>query len=311
MDNPRARRSLVNRWDNLEELEAVHVFAVVAELKSFRGAAVALGIPRSTVSRRLAALEAALETRLLQRTTRHVSLTDAGEAFLSQVGPALATIADAARTVLDARAEPRGLLRVTATELMAETVGGILLELIERHPQIRLELDFSDRQVELVAEGYDIAIRPGSLADSTLIARPLGHGVGGYFASPAYLERRGRPKLPRELAQHDCIVFSGSTRAERWLFQHKMRSEEITVKKRIVANALSVVRLAALAGHGIAWMPGGYASADVARGKLVPVFAELWPPPIPVQLLYPTARHLAPQVRAAVELLLERFTVPH
>jgi len=310
MDNPRARRSLVNRWDNLEEIEAVRVFAAVAKLRSFRGAAAALGVPRSTVSRRLATLEAALETRLLQRTTRQISLTDAGEAFLAQVAPALATIADAARTLLDARAEPRGLLRVTAPELMAETVGGILLELIERHPQIRLELDFSDRQVDLVAEGYDIAIRPGALADSTLIARPLGHGVGGYFASPAYLERRGHPKLPRELAHHDCIVFSGSPRGERWQFQHPKRTEEITVKKRIVANALSVVRLAALAGQGVAWMPGGVASADVARGELVPVLAELWPPPMPVQLLYPTSRHLAPQVRAAVELLLERFTIP-
>lgn len=309
MDNPRARRSLVNRWDNLEELEAVRVFAAVAELKSFRGAAEALRIPRSTVSRRLATLEVALETRLLQRTTRQVSLTDAGEAFLTQVAPALATIADAGRSVLDARAEPRGLLRVTATASMAETVGGILLELIERYPQIRLDLDFSDRQIDLVAEGFDIAIRPGALADSTLIARPLGHGAGGYFASPAYLKRRGRPKLPRELAQHDCIVFSGSTRMERWRFQHKKRTEEITVKKRIVANALSVVRLAALAGHGIAWMPAGYASADVARGELVPVLAELWPPLTPVQLLYPTSRHLAPQVRAAVDLLLERFTL--
>lgn len=97
---------------------------------------------------------------------------------------------------------------------------------------------------------------------------------------------------------------------ERWRFQHKKRTEEITVKKRIVANALSIVRLAALAGHGIAWMPGGYASADVAHGKLVPVLTEFWPP-IPIQLLYPTSRHLAPQVRAAVELLLERFTIPH
>ena len=164
-------------------------------------------------------------------------------------------------------------------------------------------------RVDLVAEGYDVAVRPGALADSTLIARPLGHASGRYFASPAYLKRRGRPKLPRDLTQHDCVVFSGSTRAERWRFQQRKRTEELTVKKRIVANALSVVRLAALAGQGIAWIPGGYASADVARGKLVPVLDSFWPPPVPVQLLYPTSRHLAPQVRAAVELLMDRFTV--
>jgi DNA-binding transcriptional LysR family regulator len=311
MDNSRSRRTLVNRWDNLAELEAVRVFAAVAELKSFRGAAAALGLPRSTVSRRLATLETALEARLLQRTTRQVSLTDAGEAFLTQVAPALAVIADAGRTVLDARAEPRGLLRVTATASMAEGVGAILLELVDRYPDVRLELDFTDRQVDLVAEGYDIAIRPGVLADSSLISRPLGHGAGGYFASPAYLKRRGKPKQPRDLADHDCIVFSGSTRRERWKFQHGKRTEEVTVKKRIVANALSVVRLAALAGHGIAWMPGTVADPEVARGKLVPVLQKHWPAPMPVQLLYPTSRHLAPQVRAAVELLLARFTLPN
>jgi len=310
MDARRARLSKVNRWDDLAELEAVRVFAAVAELKSFRGAALAVGLPRSTVSRRLAALEAALDTRLLQRTTRQVNLTDAGELFLARIRPALGTIADAGRALLDARAEPRGLLRVTTTPALAETVGGILLELLDRHPQLRLELDFSDHVVDLVAEGYDLAIRPGALADSTLIARPLGQGGAGYFASPAYLERRPAPKKPRDLAQHECIVFSGSSRAERWHFRDAKRLTEIVVKKRIVANSLPIVRLAALAGHGIAWLPAKMVEADVRRGKLVAVLARFWPPPMPIQVVYPTARHVAPQVRSAVELLLERFALP-
>jgi len=311
MEHSRSRRPLVSYLDSPIQLDAVRVFAAIAELKSFRGAANALRLPRSTISRRLAELETALETRLLQRTTRHVSLTDAGEAFLTQVGPALAAIADAERTVLDAGSEPRGLLRVTATVSMAEHVGGILLDLVEQYPQIRLELEFTDRHVDLVAEGYDIAIRSGALADSSLIARPLGTGSSGYFASPTYLKRRGRPKLPSELAKHDCIVFSGSSRGERWRFQHKQRTEEVTVRKRIVANALVIVRQAAIAGHGIAWLPGPYVSAELARGKLVPVLADRWPPPVPMHLVYPSARHLAPQVRVALELLRERFTLPH
>jgi DNA-binding transcriptional LysR family regulator len=180
---------------------------------------------------------------------------------------------------------------------------------VERYPQIRLDLDFSDRQIDLVAEGFDIAVRSGALADSSLIARPLGQGRGGYFASPAYVKRRGRPKLPRDLAQHDCIVFSGSTRAERWRFLHKKRAEEVTVKKRMVANSLAIVRMAALAGHGIAWLPGTYARDEVARGKLVPLLEEHWPPPMQMQLVYPSSRHLAPQVRAAIELLLAKFTL--
>jgi DNA-binding transcriptional LysR family regulator len=309
MDARRARLSKVNRWDGLAELEAVRVFAAVAELKSFRGAAQALGMPRSTVSRRLATLEAAVDTRLLQRTTRQVSLTEAGALFLARIKPALTTIADAGRAMLDDRAEPRGLLRVTTTPALAESVGGILLELLDRHPQIRLELDFSDHVIDLVAEGYDIAIRPGRLADSTLIARPLGQGAAGYFASPAYLEQRTAPKLPRDLAQHECIVFSGSTRGERWRFRQDKRVQEVVVKKRIVANSLSIVRLAALAGHGIAWLPAKMVEADLRRGKLIAVLSRFWPPATPVQILYPSARHVAPQLRVAVELLLERFAL--
>jgi LysR family transcriptional regulator for bpeEF and oprC len=310
MDNARIRRRLVNQWDNLLELEAVRVFAAVAELKSFRGAAVALRLPRSTVSRRLAALEAALETRMLQRTTRHVSLTEAGEAFLAQVAPALSAIADAGRTVLDAQAEPRGMVRVTASAAMAERVGVVMLELRERHPETRLELDFTDRQVDLVAEGYDIAIRAGSLGDSTLIARPLGKHVAGYYASPRYLKRRGRPKAPRDLASHECIVFTGSSRGGRWRFHRGRKIEDVTVPRRIVVNDLSIARLAAAQGHGIAWLPESLARPDLDDGALVPVLADAWEPPLFLHVLYPSSRYLAPQVRAAIELLVLRLKQP-
>lgn len=304
MDNQRSGSSLFNQWDNLPELEAVRVFAAVAELKSFRGAAAALRLPRSTVSRRLGTLEAALKTRLLQRTTRQVALTDAGEAFLKQVGPALAMIRAAGRGVLDATAEPRGLLRVTATPPTAETVGAILLSLVERHPGVRVELDFTDRQVDLVAEGFDIAIRAGPLADSSLVARPLGRGQPGYFASPKYLEKHGRPRKPQDLARHDCIVFTGSTRGPRWSFLDGGKRVEVTVRGPLRANSMALMRLAAVRGAGVVWLPGVMARDDVAAGRLVPVLRSYWPEPVPMQLLYPSARHLAPQVRAAVELLV-------
>jgi DNA-binding transcriptional LysR family regulator len=305
MDNAQLRRRLANQWDTAFDLEAVRVFAAVAELRSFRGAAAALRVPRSTVSRRLAALEETLDTRLLQRTTRHVSLTEAGDAFLAQVSPALATIADAGRTVLDAGALPRGLVRVTASASMGERIAAVMLELRERYPEIRLELEFTDRQVDLIAEGFDLAIRAGVLADSSLIARPLGRGTAGYFASPAYLARHGKPKVPRDLLAHDCIVFTGTTRGSRWRFQHGRKSEELTVPRKVVANQLVVVRLAAMRGHGIAWMPESIARDAVARGTLAPVLQKFWEPRVLLHLVYPSARHLAPQVRAAIEVLLE------
>lgn len=307
MDNARAKRTLANRWDSLAELEAVRVFAAVAELRSFRGAANALRIPRSTVSRRIAELETAIETRLLQRTTRQVSLTEAGDAFLTQVTPALGMIADAGRTMLDARAAPRGALRVTAPAATVERIGGILLELLARYPEIRLELDFSDRHVDLIGEGFDIAVRPGALADSSLVVRPLGTGGNGYYASRAYLKAHGEPKQPRDLANHACIVFTGTSRGGRWLFQTGKRREEVAVPRTIVCNDLGLVRLAAIAGHGIAWLPEPLASAALARKQLVPVLEHAWPAPTPLQIVYPSARHLAPQVRVAVELLVERL----
>ena len=310
MDNGRIRRRLVNQWDNLLELEAVRVFAAVAELKSFRGAAAALRLPRSTVSRRLAALETALETRMLQRTTRHVSLTEAGEAFLAQVAPALAMIADAGHTVLDATSDPRGVVRVTGSPAMAERVSSVMLELRERYPEIRLELDFTDRQVDLVAEGYDIAIRPGVLGDSSLIARPLGKSLAGYYASPGYLKRRGRPKVPRDLLSHDCIVFTGRSRGAKWRFHRGRKIEDITVPRRIVVNHLSVVRIAATQGHGIAWLPELLAVEELDAGALVPVLEDYWEPAQPVHLIYPSSRHMAPQVRVAIDLLAERLTLP-
>jgi DNA-binding transcriptional LysR family regulator len=234
-----------------------------------------------------------------------VSLTDAGEAFLEQVRPALATIADAGRTVLDAQAEPRGLLRVTATASMAETVGAILLELVERHPQIRLELDFSDRQVDLVAEGYDVAVRPGARgldADCTPARPRLGRVLRepGVPQAPRTPEAAARPdaaRLRRVLRLHARGVLALPAE-EAHGGDH---GQEAHRRERAVGRAAS---RACRSGHRVdTWWVR-------ERGRRArPVLESFWPPPVPVQLLYPTSRHLAPQVRAAVELLMDRFTV--
>lgn len=306
MDKATAKRSLATRWDSDFDLDAVRVFTAVAELASFRGAASALRLPRSTVSRRIAELEDALDTRLFQRTTRHVALTEVGEAFLRQVRPGLAMIADAGRTVTETRAEPRGALRVTGSASMGEAIGSHLFELVEKYPAIRLELEFTDRTVDLVGEGFDIAIRPGVLADSSLIARPLGVSQAGYYASPAYVKRRGVPKRPRDIVDQDhaCIVFASTSRGNRWLFGRGAKREEVVVPRTHVTNTLGLVRLAVAKGHGIGWLPGAQAQD---RSQLVPILEKYWPPPMPVSLVYPSARHLAPQVRVAIEHLQARL----
>ena len=293
------------RWDNLPELEAVRVFAAVAQLRSFRGAAIALRLPRTTVSRRLSLLEKSLGTRLLQRTTRQVSLTHAGEIFLNEVTPALEKIGDAGQRMLSATAQPSGVVRLTSTRGSTEWVGGAMLELIEHHPRVRVEIDFTDRAIDLVAEGFDLAVRAGKLADSSLIARSIGRSQSGYYASPGYLKTR-RLTHPDQLVDHQLVVFSGSSRGLRWPFQIGKRLQEVPVQGRVVVNSLAVAQLAAERGHGVTWLPAPFGRDGLKRGALVAVLRRFWPPPIPVQLVYPSARHLAPQVRVAIELIARR-----
>ena len=294
------------RWNTLPDLEGVRVFVAVAERRSFRGAAVALGLPRSTISRKLSTLEGMLGTRLLQRTTRQVSLTTAGESFLAEVAPALGTIGDAGQRLLDPHGEPRGLVRMTAPAGVAEWVGAIMLELVGRYAQIRVELDFSERRVDLIAEGFDLALRAGKLEDSSLIARPVAHGENGYYASPGYLKGR-RLSHPGDLAEHSLIIYSGRSRGLRWEFLVGKSLVELPVRGRIVVSSLAAAEMAAERGHGITWLPTPFGTRQVREGTLVPVLRKYWPPPLPVQLIYPSGRYLAPQVRVAIELLAARL----
>lgn len=299
-------KTLSTRCNTLLDLEGVRVFVAVAECRSFRGAATKLGLPRSTVSRKVSTLEGTLGTRLLQRNTRQVSLTTAGESFLAEVAPALGAIGDAGQRLLDVQGEPRGLVRMTAAAGTGDWVGATMLELVERHPQVRVELDFSDRQVDLIAEGFDLALRAGRLEDSTLIARPVGHLANGYYASPSYV--KGRPlSHPDDLVKHELIIYSGRSRALRWEFQVGKRVVELPVSGRIVVSSLALSQMAAERGHGITWLPTPFGSREVRQGGLVPVLRKYWPPPVPIQLVYPSGRYLAPQVRAAIELLAARL----
>lgn len=315
MDNTRTRRALAHRWDSVPSLETIRVFAAVAELRSFRGAGAALGLPRSTVSRRLADLEDSLGTRLLQRTTRQVSLTGAGELFLADIAPALQQLGEASRRIVDSKSEPHGLIRMTTTMSMAERVSAILFDLLDEYPDLRLELEFTDRQVDLVAEGFDLALRAGKLGDSSLVARQLTPSRHGYFATERYLDAHPRLTHPSQLVDHPCIVFTGQSRGSRWAFEIDGKPVEVPVRGRVVGNSIAVARLAAVRGLGVAWLPDLVGSIDVAKGLLVPVLKKFWLPPVPIQLVYPSARMLAPQVRVAIEALVEglssgKATVP-
>lgn len=309
LDNHRVRNRLARVMDMSQvDLNAITAFVAVVEHHSFRAAARSLGVPKSTVSRRVALLEEQLGVQLLQRTTRTVTLTDVGEAFHARAGQALTTLSDAAREVRQSEASPRGVLRLTAPLSFAENyLGDIISEFLLANPDVKVTLDLSDRYVDLVAEGYDLALRAGQLADSTLKARLLGSNPLVLVASKKYLAARGVPKSPQDLEQHDCIVYAPNERGVKWPLLIKRQVTAIPIRPRIAANSFLLARDFAAAGLGIARMPAGFSAEYEEEGQLVRVLEEFAPPPSPLHAVFPPGPHLAPRVRAFVDLLSQRL----
>jgi DNA-binding transcriptional LysR family regulator len=300
--------------DTLPDLNALQVFSAVVDAQGFRGAARALGLPKSTVSRKLADLEAHLGLRLLQRTTRKVALTDAGEAFYRQCAPALAALVEAQRALVETQAAPRGQLRISAPQSFAELfLGPVLDQYYRQCPEVRVTLDLTDRYVDLITEGFDLAIRAGELPDSSLVARSVGgpeaqaSGRMRCYASPAYLAAHGTPRAPRELTGHDCLFYGSSERASKWSFLVRRRRLVLPVKARIACNSFFILLDAAVAGHGIARMPSFFAAEAESKGKLVAILDDYAVPPAAIHAVYPSSRNVAPRVRAFLDLLTEHF----
>ncbi len=290
------------------DLNAVTAFVAVVEQRTFRGAARSLGVPKSTVSRRVALLEEQLGAQLLQRTTRTVTLTDVGEAFHARATLALSTLSDAARDVQQSEAAPRGVLRLTAPLSFAENyLGDIVAEFLRGNPDVRVTLDLTDRYVDLVAEGYDLALRAGELADSTLKAKRLGAGAFALVASRKYLAARGTPKTPQDLERHDCIVYAPTERGARWPLLSGRRVMPLPVRPRVAVNSFLLARRLAVAGLGIARLPARFSSELEAKGQLVRVLDGYAPPPSPLHAVFPPGPRLAPRVRAFVDLLMVRL----
>jgi DNA-binding transcriptional LysR family regulator len=254
------------------EIGAVELFVRVAELRSFRAAGDALGVPRSTVSRRVAELESALGTRLFHRTTRHVELTSAGKTYLRACGPALGTIMEAGRALATRSEDTAGRLRVTAPVTLAETLlGEVVAECLARHPQMRLELVLTDRHVDLVEEKFDLAFRSGTLKDTSVVAHEIGRGQVRCFASREYLRDRGTPVTPRDLRRHECILFTPFAPRGRWTFRSRGRAMEVPVRGRLVVNSIPLAIEAAARGLGIARLPGALVIEGLAANQLVEV----------------------------------------
>ncbi|MDE3736211.1 MULTISPECIES: LysR substrate-binding domain-containing protein [Pseudomonas] len=286
----------MSRWEGLDE------FVAVAESGQFTAAAERLGISSSHVSRQIARLEERLQTRLFYRSTRKVALTEAGQTFLQHCQRLMDAREEALRAVSDLTSEPKGLLRLTCAVAYGERfIVPLVNEFMARHPQLRVDIELSNRALDLVHEGLDLAIRLGRLQDSRLVATRLAPRVMYLCAAPSYLERYGRPHSLSELARHNCLVGS----ADHWDFLQQGREHAIRIHGNWRCNSGQAVLDAALRGFGLCQLPDYYVLEHLRSGALVSLLEQHRPPNTAVWALYPQQRHLSPKVRQLVDLLKE------
>ncbi|MEA1652100.1 LysR family transcriptional regulator [Nitrospirillum sp. BR 11164] len=286
------------RWDGIDE------FIAVGETESFSRAARRLGISTSHVSRAVARLEDRLQVRLLYRTTRHVSLTDAGSTFLERCRRLVDEREDMYAAVSEQDGAPKGHLRLTCSIAYGERY---IVPLVNRfaasHPQLAVTIDLSNRVVDLVGEGFDLAVRTGNLHDSRLIATRLASRTRHLCAAPGYIDRHGTPRSLEDLARHHCLV--GTT--DVWQFSVDGREVDIRPQGNWRCNSGFAVVDAALQGLGICQLPDFYVTAHLAEGRLVPLLDHLRPPDEGVWAVYPHRRHLSPKVSLLIEYLRTRL----
>jgi DNA-binding transcriptional LysR family regulator len=291
--------------DRLAEIAA---FVEVARQRSFVRAAAQLHVNVSAVSRAVAALETRLGVRLLQRSTRRVGLTEAGAAHLARCEALLGELADAEAAVSERQGALRGSLRVSMPGGLGLThLMPLLPEFLQRHAQLALDVGMSNRFVDLIEEGYDLAIRVGTLRDSRLAARRLGSNRRILVAAPAYLRSRAPPRHPRELVAHRCLVLDIGTQAENWALVNKTSHHVVRVDGPLRSNHVLAVRAACLGGLGIALLPRFALLGELADGALVPVLPAWTSAEQGIFAVYPSNRLIPAKVRALVDFLEENL----
>lgn len=292
----------------MNPFEDMRIFSQVMESGSFTAAADKLGLSKQFVSRRLMALEERLGVRLLNRSTRRLDPTPLGQSYYESALRLLAEVEQVEQGIAGQTSEPRGTVRLSAPLSFAVAhLGELLPAFLQRYPQVSVEVDLSDRSVDLLAEGYDLALRIGVLEDSTLIARRLAAIERVYCASPDYLQRCGTPSRPDELASHDCLPY-GHGRQVQWRFVEQGKARVVTVCGRMRANNGDLLREAAISGMGITYLPTFIVGEALAEGKLVAVLQDFAPEPLQLSAVYPQHRQSARPVQALIEFLRERLS---
>jgi DNA-binding transcriptional LysR family regulator len=292
----------------MDTFDEMRTFVRVVEAGSISQAAEQLGVAKSGVSRRLAELEARLGVRLLNRTTRRSSLSDAGRSYYEGAVRLLSDVAELDALVTGSEAALEGRLRLAAPlSFGLAHLSPAIEAFASAHPEVLIDIDFSDRQVDLVAQGVDLAIRIAELRDSSLKARRICPIRLMLCASPAYLERHGTPNSPEDLARHQVLFYDIGGGSVLRLADGRGGEQAVNLSPRLVANNGDFLRDMAVAGHGIILTPTFIAWREVAAGALLPVLADYWPEPLNAYAVYPQSRYLPRRARILIEFLAERF----
>jgi DNA-binding transcriptional LysR family regulator len=294
----------------LDRLDEVRLFVAVADALSFVGGARRLGVSPAQASKAVARLEDRLKARLLNRTTRDVSLTDTGRAYLERARELIAEF-DALESSVRDVSGPRGLLKVTApTSFGSVELECVILEFAKAHPEVSLEVSLTDRVANLVEEGYDVAVRITRMSDSSLVARKLGEARIVTCAAPDYLQREGTPLSPLDLADHETILDLNLADPTLWAFGRGAERTEVRVHGRLRLSNAEACLAAARYGFGIARAPSFAAAEDLRAGRLTTLLCDHEPEPMPIYAVYPHARHLSAKVRVFVDHLVRHFSGP-
>ena len=292
----------------MEAFGTIPVFVAVVENGGFSAAARSLGVSKSAVSKRINQLEAHLGVRLLHRTTRKLSLTEAGERYFEHAAQALTAAGQAEDAVTELQGEPQGKLRISSPMSFGRLhVAPLIPKLLQRYPKLQIDLVMDDRKVDLVAGGFDVAIRAGNLPASTLIARKLAPLRQVLCASPAYIDRCGLPDTPAELTGRNCVLFSYSSDANKWTLIGESGSETVTVSGSYQVNNSEALLEALREGVGIGRLPTFVAGPDLKTGRLVKLFQSYRLPDFTFYAVFPERQYLPAKIRAFLDFAIEYF----
>lgn len=294
----------------MESLSDIAVFVEVVETGSFTAASERLELSKSVVSKYVTRLEDHLGARLLNRTTRRLSLTEAGRVFYERARKGLEDIRDAEQEVAHLQDEPRGSLRVNAPMSFGILhVAPALADFMARYPEITVDVNYDDRKVDVIDEGFDVSIRISDLPDSSLVARRIAPCRHVVVASPAYLEENGTPESPQDLQNHNAISYRYQESAQEWHFREPGgKTASVRVAGSVTMNNSLAIRAALLEGLGVTRTPTFVVGQDIKAGRLVPLLTNYQTLEVSIFLVYPHRHHLSPKVRAFADFLIERIS---